>query len=69
MRTLLSAAETLRAAGDPRAEQLIARAKRELAQRVELVRPERRDAFLGETPAGASCADAKSTFNIALSFA
>jgi hypothetical protein len=46
MRTLLSAAETLRAAGDPRAEQLVARAERELARRAELVHPERRDAFL-----------------------
>lgn len=46
MRTLLSAAETLRAAGDPRAEQLVARAERELARRAELVQPERRDAFL-----------------------
>lgn len=46
VRTLLSAAETLRAAGDPRADRLVERARGELARRAGLVRPERREAFL-----------------------
>jgi DNA-binding SARP family transcriptional activator/predicted ATPase/tetratricopeptide (TPR) repeat protein len=51
VRTLLSAAETLGAAGDPRAERLAERAHAELDRRGELVRPERRDAFRYGIPA------------------
>ncbi|HMQ29966.1 MAG TPA: BTAD domain-containing putative transcriptional regulator [Chloroflexaceae bacterium] len=51
IRTLLNAAELLQAAGDPRAEQLNVRARAELVRRTELVRPERRDAFLNQIPA------------------
>ncbi len=51
IRTLRSAAETLKAAGDPRAEQLVERAASELTRRAELVRPERRDSFLRGIPA------------------
>ena len=51
VRTLLSAAEVLGAADDPRDAQLHARARAELTWRAALVRPERRDAFLGAIPA------------------
>lgn len=51
VRTLLSAAATLRSAGDPRAEPLVEQARRELERRAGLVRPERRDAFLHDIPA------------------
>jgi tetratricopeptide (TPR) repeat protein len=51
IRTLLSAAETLRSAGDARVERLVERARAELARRAALVRPERRDAFLNAIPA------------------
>ncbi|PDV98939.1 hypothetical protein [Candidatus Chloroploca asiatica] len=64
IRTLLSAAETLRAAGDPRAEQLIARAKHELAHRTELVRSERRDTFLSGIPAHRALTNGAKTMGI-----
>ncbi len=51
IRTLRSAAETLKAAGDPRAEQLVERAASELTRRADLVRPERRVSFLCGIPA------------------
>lgn len=51
VRTLLGAAATLRALGDPRAEHLVVRAGCELTRRAELVRPERRHSFLTGIPA------------------
>lgn len=51
VRTLLSAAAILRAAGDAQAEGLVERARCELAHRAELLSFERRDAFLNHIPA------------------
>jgi len=51
VRTLLSAAEVLGAADDPRGAQLYARARGEFTWRAALMRPERRHAFLHAIPA------------------